>query len=65
MKNRFFTFLPQNFFVHYKRKNKATGKRCDVPTPQRTKSPPPSKGDRSLPALAATLVVKIEMNPKM
>lgn len=29
------------------------------------KSPPPSKGDRSLPALAGTVVFKIEMNPKM
>lgn len=28
-------------------------------------SPPPSKGDHSLPALAATAVFKIEMNPKM
>lgn len=28
-------------------------------------SPPPSKGDHSLPALAATVVFKIEMNPKM
>lgn len=29
------------------------------------KSPPPSKGDHSLPALAVTAVFKIEMNPKM
>lgn len=29
------------------------------------KSPPPSKADHSLPALAATVVFKIEMNPKM
>lgn len=28
-------------------------------------SPPPSKGDHSLPALAVTVVFKIEMNPKM
>lgn len=28
-------------------------------------SPPPSKGDHSLPALAATAAFKIETNPKM
>lgn len=28
-------------------------------------SPPPSKRDHSLPALAATAAFKIEMNPKM
>lgn len=38
---------------------------CSSSGREAMESPPPSKGDHSLPALAATVAFKIEMNPKM
>lgn len=62
----FSTCLPWNFFVRYKRKTKQQENEVmSLLCKKVMKSPPPSKRNHSLPALAATVVFKIEMNPKM